>query len=79
MIKIFTRNDVMRYVYNETSSAENEEIKRALIVDPSLRDFYGEMLEVIGELEKLNINAPERVVQNILSYSKSKFLQIHEG
>lgn len=79
MIKIFTRNDVMRYVYNETSSAENEEIERALIIDPSLRDFHTEITEVIGELEKLNIKAPERVVQNILSYSKSKYLQIHEG
>lgn len=79
MIKIFTRNDVMRYVYKETSLAENDEIEKALIVDATLKEFQNDLLEIINELEKINIKAPETVVKKILAYSRSKYLQIHEG
>lgn len=78
MIKTFTQNDVMRYVYHETSSKENEELEKALIIDVTLRDFYNDMIDIIEELDKMKVEAPERVVRNILDYSKSKYLEFQQ-
>lgn len=78
MIKTFTQNDVMRYVYRETSAKENEELENAFIIDATLKDFYNDMIEIIDELEKVKVKAPDRVVKNILEYSKSKYLEFQQ-
>ena len=45
MIKIFTKNDLVRYIYNETSKTENELIQVLLITDPKFKNTYLELLE----------------------------------
>ncbi len=74
MTKIFTQNDVLRYLYKETSVEENIEIEKTLLFDNQLRDFYTDMQDVIDELSKLEIKAPDRIVENILEYSRSKHI-----
>lgn len=75
MTKIFTRNDVLRYVYNETSEEENIEIEKALLIQIPLRDFYSDMVDVKQQLENMEVEAPQRIVDNVLEYSKSYHLQ----
>ena len=78
MTKIFTQNDVLRYIYNETSEDENIEIEKALLIQVPLRDFYSDMIEVKLQLDKLEVVAPQRVVNKILEYSKSYHLQFFQ-
>jgi hypothetical protein len=40
MTKTITRDDVLRYVFNETSEEENLAIEKQLIVNSGLMDFY---------------------------------------
>lgn len=40
MIKTFTQNDLIRYIYDETSQEESIEIQQALLCDGALNDEF---------------------------------------
>ena len=71
MIKISTPNDVIRYVYNEVTSQEGEELKSLLLWDNDLADLIQELSEVKKCVSKINMEPSDRVINNILNYSKS--------
>ena len=43
MIKTFTQDDLVRYIYQETTTEESIEIETALIFDETLSDSYNEL------------------------------------
>ena len=75
MIKISTPNDVIRYVYNEVSSQEGEELKSLLLWDNDLADLIQELSEVKKSVSKINMEPSDRVINNILNYSRSLSLR----
>ena len=70
MIKIFTQDDVIRYIYNELTPEEQSEFKNALLCDPGLQEEYKKMKTVTGKLDVLK-HPSHRTVENILRYSRS--------
>ncbi|MCG8321232.1 MAG: hypothetical protein MI921_17145 [Cytophagales bacterium] len=74
MIKTFTPNDVIRYLYNETSEEENKAIAQALIIDAELLEIYMQLKQSAEKLDEIEKNPSENVINNILNYSKSKDL-----
>lgn len=75
MIKTFTQNDLIRYIYQETNEQENKEIEEALLFDNKLFDAYRKLMEVSEELNRLEKSPSEKVINKILNYSKS--LNLH--
>ncbi len=71
MIQTFTPDDVIRYVYEETSDEENTLIEDALIGDQELLEFYLDTLEIKSLMNKLERTPSKRVVSNILEYSQN--------
>ncbi len=71
MIKTFTQNDLIRYIYQETNEQENIEIEEALLFDNKLFDTYRRMMEVSEELNRFEKSPSEKVINKILNYSKS--------
>ena len=71
MIQIFTPNDVLRYVYEETTELENEQIEDSLVGDNELLIFYMDTLETRQIMNKIIRVPSDRVVQNILSHSQN--------
>ena len=71
MIATFTRNDIIRYVYLETSEEENSLIQQTLLTETKLQQFYEEMLEIKQVLDQSQANPSERALQNILAYSRN--------
>ncbi|MEM9859795.1 MAG: hypothetical protein AAF843_20755 [Bacteroidota bacterium] len=71
MIKTFTQDDVVRYVYQETSELETKEIRKALLCDAKLEEMYKDILSMKAELDKARKMPSDRTVNNILNYSKS--------
>jgi len=53
MTKTFTQNDLIRYIYNETSSLESSEIQHALLCDDSLNEEYKSLSGVVSSLDEL--------------------------
>ncbi|GAB2604498.1 hypothetical protein [Spirosoma areae] len=71
MIKTFTQDDVVRYVYEETSPEENLLIEDALMSEPELMTFFLEALELRALMNKIERQPRPDTVQAILNYSKN--------
>ena len=75
----FTPDDLIQYVYNETSSQKTAAIKAALQTDWSLREKYDEIISAQNCLEKVSFSPRKMVVDRILDYAeKSVVHQITE-
>lgn len=71
MIKTFTQDDVIRYVYHETNERETLEIEKALLCDDKLQDVYKQITGVISQLDH-KMKMPSQVaINNILNYAKN--------
>ena len=77
MTQIFTlnQNDVIRYLYNETTPQENDRIVEALLFDTELLEFYLESAEIKQSLDQVVISPPQQIVDNIMAYSKKYALE----
>jgi hypothetical protein len=77
MIKTFTQNDLMRYLYHETTEKEEQEISKALLSDTELRELYASMLALKKDMDKAQLEPSPATVLNILSYARSEQHQKH--
>lgn len=75
MTKICTQNDVLRYMYGETTEEENLTIQKALLLDPALMDFYRETRNLQQEIDRLEIVPSQRCMDAIMDYAQSGSLQ----
>lgn len=72
MTQIFTlnENDVIRYLYDETTSHENDRIAEALLFDSELLDFYLASADLKEGFDNTLMNPPKFVIDNIMAYSR---------
>ncbi len=66
-----TQNDVIRYLYNETSNQENSCIEMALLYDKELLDFYLDCADLKSGLDKIELSPSDRAIEQIFNYSKN--------
>lgn len=66
-----TPNDVIRFLYNETSDLENVHITEALLYDSEMLTFYLDSLDLKKGFDKVVLAPPQRVVDAILDFSKN--------
>ncbi|KPM47291.1 hypothetical protein [Jiulongibacter sediminis] len=73
MTQTFTTkfNEVIRYVYNETSSTENLLIEESLTQDEELLDFYLDCLNLKSEMDKIQLIPSEKSISNVLAFSRN--------
>lgn len=71
MTKTITRDDVLRYIYKETSNEETVAIEKQLLVNTSLMDFYNQTKETIRKVNELQLEPSQNVQNKILDYSGS--------
>lgn len=70
MIKTFTQDDVIRYVYEETSPEENLLIEDALMSEPELMTFFLDALEMRALMNKIERQPQAGTIEAILNYSQ---------
>lgn len=73
----FTKNDLIRYIYKETSAAETLTINEALNSDMKLNGIYQDLLQGYQQLPKAKFNPSASSIQNILQYSQHTALETH--
>jgi hypothetical protein len=76
MIKI-TQEDLVRYLYNETSERKSADIKAALETDWNLRETFEKLLVAQQNLSEVNISPRQQAVDKILEYAAKKQEQLH--
>ncbi len=66
-----TQNDIIRYIFNETTISENILIESNLTADSDSLDFFLDCLQISDVIKKININPRETSIENILMYSRN--------
>jgi hypothetical protein len=64
MTRTFTQNDLIRYIYDETSNEESSEIQQALLFNGSLQEEYKSLTRVVSMLDELLETNPSSSVQS---------------
>ena len=75
MIKTFTHNDLILYVYNELPDEVKNKLETALQLDQMLAEQCAELLADKRDLDVLKPKPGAGCINNILSYSQSFGLQ----
>ncbi len=75
MTKQFTQNDLVSYIYQEMTEADQELLVQALHSEESLMQEYVEMLSTIEQLNQVNLQPSEKVVKAIKAMAHSTGLQ----
>lgn len=70
MIQTCTHDDILRYAYQETTAEENQHIEEALTQDNELLLYYLDLVDLRMGMEKALLAPPDRIVSNILQYSR---------
>lgn len=69
MLQTCTQHDLIRFIYQETSQAENAVIKDVLSADFAFREAYDEMLQAYHQLPNVAFRPAKQSINNILAYS----------
>jgi len=75
MIKTFTQNDVIRFVYDEVSTQERSQFNDLLLIDLDFQKLYFNYTKTKRLIAKSTLEPSENVINRILTYSKSLSLQ----
>jgi len=69
MTKTFTQDDLIRFLYRETTEVETKEINKALLCDNELLAQYQELNAVSKQLNTIKLEPSQASIQNILNYA----------
>ena len=75
MIKTFTQDDVVRYLYNEIPNNEKASFEEAMICNSTLLNLFHELSAIKGKLDEVEISPSDRATKGILEYSR--FFNLH--
>lgn len=71
MKRNFTQEDIINYIYGETSSEEANAIKEELSINEELNDYYQETLKVLNVLDSAFVEPSETTISILMENSKS--------
>lgn len=71
MTQIYTQNDLIRYIFKETTEEENSDIERELLAKDEGVDFYVDACDIVRQVKALNLEPSDNTVRAILDYSRS--------
>ncbi|MDN3659062.1 hypothetical protein QWZ08_25685 [Ferruginibacter paludis] len=74
----FTPEDLIQYVYNETSTQKSAAIRGALETDWKLREKYEEIISAQQALEKVTFSPRKKAIDNILAYAEKSLAHATE-
>ena len=70
MTQIFTQDDLIRYLYHETTEKENLKIDKALICDSELQAQYKELVTMKKQLDIVRMEPSKGCIDGILNYAR---------
>ncbi len=72
-----TPDDLVRYLYNETSEQKSELIKETLETDMNLRETFNALLLSKKNLEETDLSPRPEAVDKILQYAAKQENHLH--
>jgi len=75
----FTTEDLLQYIYKETSTEKTAAIKNALITEWTLHEKMDELLAAHAELDTIKLMSPRKqTIENILNYAEKAVEEFSE-
>lgn len=71
MERNFTQEDIINYIYGETTSEEAKAIKEELSINAELNAYYQETLKVLNVLDSAFVEPNETTISILMESSKS--------
>ena len=71
MMKTFTENDLVRFIYHETSNEETQDVTEARFTDHELEENVSEFNELNELLSGIQLDTPDMVLERIRMYSRN--------
>ncbi len=71
MTQIYTQNDLIRYIFKETTEEENAKIENELLAKDGVVDFYMDACDIVRKVKELNMEPSEKTIKTILDYSRN--------
>jgi len=75
MIKSFTPNDLVSYIYQELNDDESDQITQALHSDDDLMEEYLDMKDAFERLDQAFIHPSDKVVKAIMKKARTTGLE----
>ncbi|MEO6869829.1 MAG: hypothetical protein ABI168_09305 [Ginsengibacter sp.] len=75
MIK-FTMDELVKYLYNESSQKQVGKIKSAVLTDWNLKEAYENLLSAKNDLPELSLSPRQQSVNKILQYASKKHIHV---
>ncbi|MCI5081659.1 MAG: hypothetical protein MRY78_08210 [Saprospiraceae bacterium] len=75
MKQTYTENDLLRYLYRETSVTDTLAIEDAMAADRNLTEAFEGMQEAFNQLPRVKFGPSKSSIEKILSYSKETALE----
>lgn len=75
MKRTFTQNDLIRFLYKETSGSETLAIREAIDEDWELKEAYDTLYAAYAQLPKVTFNPSSACIDKILGYSQKISLE----
>ncbi|MEO6812633.1 MAG: hypothetical protein ABI172_01790 [Ginsengibacter sp.] len=72
-----TQEDLVRYLYNETSEAKNAEIRASLQTDWDVREAFEKLLSTQHLLNEVRYSPRQQSIDRIMEYASKKQAQLH--
>lgn len=72
-----TEEELVQYLYNETSESKTAAIKAALQSDWYVRELYEKLLAAHKDLDKVSYSPRPETIKNILEYAAKKQEKVH--
>lgn len=66
-----TQNEIIRYVYNETSNSENLMIEEWIASDAENLDFYLDCIQLKEEMNQIVLSPKKITLDRIFDYSRN--------
>ena len=73
----FTPEDLVQYLYKETSQEKSTAITAALETDWTLREMYNVIVSAQKRLEAFELSPREEAVNRILRYAQKTTAELH--
>lgn len=73
----FTPEDLIQYVYNESSPEKSSAIKAVLKTDFKLKEMLDEIVSAQKSLETFQFSPREELVTNVLLHAKKVQTKVH--
>lgn len=70
MIKTSTKNELVKYLYKESTSSENTNINMSKLTDQEFEDELLSLDSMRQQLDTFALNASQKTLDRILTYSK---------